>query len=319
MKVLHIGDASGVTMVLAKWQARIPDMDVAVTVPLQDDPYEIIPYYMGRRGAWHQASIRAALDQRIPGDRSVGLRRKLSSLMHRIDNLYPLFRDGRSLDIARVRTYLELATRQARGCDVVHVHGAYDWLKHLRAALPRSTFLVIHHHGDQLRSAFSSDVRAAEACADLSLVSTPDLSAYGEHRTHLPNPVDTEVFRPLQPRRPPHSPPRAFYLVKPWERKDGSDSEKVDLINKWCPQGATAVSDRVMYRDMPAFLQSYDVFCNIKRTASNTLDSFLDMTGLQSLAVGLDVIVADGTTYRSVPPQHLPEAVAAQAYRLYQA
>lgn len=317
MKVLHIGDASGVTMVLAKWQARIPGVDVTVTVQRQDDPYEIMPYYMGRRGAWHQMSVRATLDHRIPGDRNVGLRRKLSSLMYRIDNLYPLFRDGRSLDIARVRTYLDLATRQAMGCDVVHVHGAYDWLKHLRAALPRSTFLVIHHHGDQLRSAPRSDMRAAEACADLALVSTPDLLAYGEHRTHLPNPVDTETFAPRRPRRP-SNPPRAFYLVKPWE-KDGLDSEKANLINRWCPYGATAVSTSVMYRDMPAFLRNYDVFCNIKRTMSGTLDSFLDMTGLQSLAVGLDVIVADGTTYRSVPAQHMPEAVAAQTLRLYHA
>lgn len=56
--MLHVGDASGVAMILAKWQARTPADDMADTVPEYDLPFKIVPYYTGRRNAWHRMRLR---------------------------------------------------------------------------------------------------------------------------------------------------------------------------------------------------------------------------------------------------------------------
>ena len=322
MKILHVGDASGVTMVLAKWQARTPGDDVVVTVPEMTIPFTIVPYYMGRRGAWHRMSLQGMLNLDLPKRGGPFWRRAANSAARRLDNLCPLFRDGRSLHIARARTYLDLVARQARGCDVVHVHQVWEWLEQLRSALPRRTSLIIHHHGDHLRLSDKSDVEAAEAHADLALVSTPDMLAEGGHRTYLPNPVDTDMFTPAAGRvragrEAAGAAPRAFYLVKEWE-DDKPDGEKARFIDKHCPHGATGIARVIPYRDMPEFLRGYDMFLDVKRTLSGTIEAALSMLGLQSLATGLDVITYDGTTYDRVPPQHMPEAVAAQARRLYE-
>ena len=322
MKILHVGDASGVTMVLAKWQTRMPGDDIAVSVPEYDHPFKIIPYYMGRRGAWHTISLRGMLNLDIPRRGGPFWRRAAYHAAWRFDNLFHLLRDGRSLHIARARTYMDLVARQARGCDVVHVHVGWEWLEHLREALPRRTSLIIHHHGDHLRLSDKSDVEAAEAHADLALVSTPDMLAHGEHRTYLPNPVDTDMFSPAADRGHRRTgatgtAPRVFYLVKQWE-VDKPDAEMARFIDKHCPHGATGIDRVIEYRDMPEFLRGYDTFLDIKRTVSGTIETGLSTTGLQSLATGLDVITYDGTVHDRLPPQHKPEAVAAQARRLYE-
>ena len=194
MRVLHVGDASGVTMILAKWQSRRSDMDVAVTLPLMDDPHQIISFYMGRMDGWHRRRMLPLLGRYATRDNRAPWWRAMRAVACTIDDRFPFFQNGRSWHIAWTSTYMALVARQAKGCDVVHVHGGWEWLKPLRDALPCITRLVMHHHGDHLRLAAQGDVEAAEVHADLSLVSTPDLLDYGEHRTYLPNPVDTEHF-----------------------------------------------------------------------------------------------------------------------------
>ena len=319
VKILHVGDASGVTMVLAKWQARTPGDDVAVTVPKYYLPFTIVPYYMGRRGAWHRMSLQGMLNLNVPKQGGPFWRRALNSAARRFDDMHALMRDGSSRHITRARTYVDLAARQARGCDVVHVHVAWEWLEHLRNALPRRTSLIIHHHGDHLRLSDKADVEAAEAHADLALVSTPDLLAHGEHRTYLPNPVDTDMFSPAAggPRPAAGAAPRAFYLIKEWE-VGKPDAEKARFIDKHCPHGATGIDYVIDYRDMPEFLRGYDLCLDMKRNLAGTIETSLNMLGLQSLAMGLDVITYDGTVHDRLPARHKPEAVAAQARRLYE-
>lgn len=317
VRVLHVGDASGVTMTLAKWQSRISDMDVAVTLPLTDDPVQIIPFYMGRMAGWRRHRLLPLLGRYSTGDNRAPWWRAMRAVACTIDDTFPLFQDGHSRHIAWARTYVELVARQAKGCDIVHVHGNWEWLKHLRDALPRTTLLAIHHHGDHLRLAAKADVEAAEAHADLALVSTPDLLDYGEHRTYLPNPVDTDHFSAQRRRHQPHALPRALYINKPWDHGHPRSEERIRLINKHCPHGATALDHAVPYRDMPALLCNYDTYCDVRTTMAGTIISSLSMTGLQSLATGLDVVVSDGTIYERVPPQHMPGAVAAQTHKLY--
>ena len=68
---------------------------------------------------------------------------------------------------------------------------------------------------------------------------------------------------------------------------------------------------------MPALLRNYDMYCDIGSTISGAIVPSLSTTGLQSLATGLNVVVSDGTTYERVPPQHMPEAVAARTREVY--
>lgn len=316
MRVLHVGDASGVTMVLAKWQSRRSDMDVAVTLPLMDDPYQIISFYMGRMTGWHRCRTLPLLGRYATRDNRAPWWRAIRATACTIDDMFPIFQNGCTRHVAWARTYPELVARQARGCDVVHVHGNWEWLKPLRGALPRTTLLAMHHHGDHLRLAAQDDVKAAEVHADLALVSTPDLLDYGEHRTYLPNPVDTEHFSARRQHQP-HAPPRTCYINKPWDHGHPRREERIRLINKYCPHGATALERGVPYQDMPALLRKYDVYLDVGATIAGTIVPSLSTTGLQSLATGLGVVVSDGTTYKGVPPQHMPEAVAARTHKIY--
>ena len=316
MRVLHVGDASGVTMILAKWQSRRSDMDVAVTLPRMDDPYQILSFYMGRMDGWHRCRSLSLLGRYATRDNRAPWWRAVRAAACTIDDMFPIFRNGRSRRIAWASTYVALVARQARGCDVVHVHGNWEWLKPLRDALPRTTRLVMHHHGDHLRLASRGDVGAAEVHADLSLVSTPDLLDYGGHRTYLPNPVDTDHFSARR-KHQPHTPPRTLYIGKPWDHGHALSRERMRLIDKYCPHGVTALERTVLYRDMPALLRKYDMYCDVGSTISGAIVPSLSTTGLQSLATGLGVVVSDGTTYEGVPPQHMPEAVAARTRKLY--
>ena len=87
----------------------------------------------------------------------------------------------------------------ADGCspDLIHVH----WARFAPFIRKTSTPLVFHAHGSDVRGRAASMsgrlVRGALARADAVLVSTPDLLGdVGAAARYLPNPIDTERFRP---------------------------------------------------------------------------------------------------------------------------
>ena len=289
MRVLHVGDASGIPYILAKYQNRSGLCRADVVTRALGLPHGIAAHY--KSDEW----------RRVPFRRS------------------PVWRAGSTRRLALAARFEDLVCRMARPCDVVHVHGGgVDTLPALRRRLPRKR-IIMHHHGDNLRAMDPSYREAHERHADKVLVSTPDLREYGGHEW-LPNPVDTDLFSPRAPARNG----RAVCFVI----RDEPRGVKARLLEGEGDGGRRRVpfdcelhdtNERpVPYADMPDFLSGYECYIDIKWLPIGKVMAALSTTGLQALAVGCKVVDHRFEVLEGLPGEHRPEAVASRLQEHYE-
>ena len=108
---------------------------------------------------------------------------------------YGLTTFGELLDCGP-REFTIRAIAKARGYDIVHVHYFYKIVPYLRLFYPRKS-IIMHFHGDDVRGKWKERRRYWKK-ANVVLYSTLDLKNHEtpKHAIYLPNPVDTEIFRP---------------------------------------------------------------------------------------------------------------------------
>ena len=107
--------------------------------------------------------------------------------------------------------------KKARSYDVIHIHSLWKIAPLIRKPT------VLHFHGSELRSMNPLALAMIKRLSAKLLVSTPDLLNLLPNAEWLPNPVDTELFRPRNPPKAKLKPP-------------------------------------VPYRDMPSYLLQQDVY-----------------------------------------------------------
>jgi len=179
-----------------------------------------------------------------------------------------------------------------RDYDIIHIHGWSPLAPEFKKMGKR---VVLHYHGSDLSSGFQG--RDGDPSADLVLVSTPNLVKQHSRAQWLPNPIDTDIFNPL------------------WGSGDGYLTFKMRYLdmNKLSLEFPYVVMDRdahpIEFRKMPWLLSRFAGYIDIKYHKEFGLLEALSTTGLQALALGLQVLNWQKQWLQGLPEEHRPERV----------
>jgi glycosyltransferase involved in cell wall biosynthesis len=212
------------------------------------------------------------------------------------------------------KSFLKHVVKQAGKYDIVHVHTIYKVIPELRKK-HKGKKLVLHYHGSEIRGRQDDDSLRAEAeeKSDVILGSTPDLKDYVDGIVYVPNPVDTEHFRPDSQRST-----GAFTISRSitdtqwmldYLKKNNLDL-RVEMVER--------STNPIPYAQVPAFLKRYGIYIDI-RYIDGILLANLSKTGLESLACGLRVLNHELKYVEGLPEEHKPEVVAARVLDIYAA
>jgi hypothetical protein len=154
----------------------------------------------------------------------------------------------------------------------------------------------------------------AQRMADTVIVSTPDLLHVVAKGIHLPNPVDTDHFKPDS--------------ISKNEQKEALtiDTEVTDIqwALDYCKRHNISlnievynrIKDPIVYKDMPEFLRRYKTYVDI-RFVNKTILQNLSKTALEALACGLKVLDYQLKYRQGLPREHDPINVTSQLSNIY--
>ncbi|MDE1853732.1 MAG: hypothetical protein KGI38_08300 [Thaumarchaeota archaeon] len=198
------------------------------------------------------------------------------------------------------------AIRMARNADVVHVHSldrVVPWVKRLYGKP-----VVMHYHGTDVEGRWA-EKRARWDRADFVAVSTPNLLEGAPASAHfVPNPVDTDVFRPSGAARDPKSALSFRY---------GMDSEAAEVAKRL---GLTITwMDRwsVQHDEMPEVLSKFAYYIDMRKPPGHVQARSVGKAALEALAVGCKVVDWSGKLMEGLPQQNEPTNVAAKWNEVY--
>lgn len=274
--ILHVGDASGISHVLAKYQNRMPGYRAEVLLRERGDGHGMATYYNER--GWRRVPIRGS----------------------------PIWKRARSRRYAIAARFADIVNREAKKYDIVHIHVSAELVPLVRSRHPRKK-IVLHHHGDRLRMEARASLEPYERHADKVLVSTPDLREYGGHEW-LPNPVDTDLFSGRSVSRNG----RGLYLLLGGEPED----VKIRVIKESGIGIGYVVRDTkytpVKHADMPSLLSAYEYYIDVKWLPIGRVMRAVSATGLQALSVGCKVVDHEFAVREGLPGEHRPEEVVSR-------
>jgi hypothetical protein len=210
------------------------------------------------------------------------------------------------------KEFLKLAAKEASKYDVVHVHSLYKIVPDLRKKY-RDKKIILHYHGSEVRGKQDDSLRKeAEDKADAIIGATKDLQEHANNMVHVPNPVDTEHFKP----NGNVASDKAFTI-----RTTKGDAQWVlDYLKRNGIGLQVEVTDReanpIPYSHVPDFLRRYGIYVDIKYIDGNLLKA-PSKTGLESLACGLRVLNYKLEYMEGLPQEHRPDAVARKMLETY--
>jgi glycosyltransferase involved in cell wall biosynthesis len=256
-------------------------------------------------------------------------------IMIRSNNKYGIneFYKEYILNVA-VEEFVEKCIEKAKSADVIHIHSRIDILLKLRQKFDRSKKIILHYHGTDIRGLKKqklphrselSDLAIrsimmyrrirdkilfrkrmhikAQRMADTVIVSTPDLLQFVVKGVYLPNPIDTDHFKPNS--------------ISKNEQKEALtiDTEVTDIqwALDYCRKRNinldievyNRVKNPIIYKDMPDLLKKYKIYVDI-RYVNKTILQNLSKTALEALACGLRVLDYQLKYHQNLPREHDP-------------
>ncbi|HEV2225660.1 MAG TPA: glycosyltransferase [Nitrososphaerales archaeon] len=200
------------------------------------------------------------------------------------------------------------ALLMARSADIVHVHSLdriLPWLRRLYEGKP----LVIHYHGTDIEGRWKEKENRWKA-ADAIVCSTPNLlEGAPSSAVQIPNPVDTDIFRPSGVDRHPAS---ALSFRYGMDLEAGQAAERLGLNLTWIDRWS------VQHDKMPETLSRFSYFIDLRRPPGHQEARSVGKAALEALACGCRVIVWSGKTLEGLPDENRPENVATKWHELYQ-
>lgn len=222
---------------------------------------------------------------------------------------------GESLLDLDGKSFLNQVINKARDYDIIHVHSIAKIIPELRKKYPNKT-IILHYHGSDARGATKSDVQLkGEELSDAIIGSTQDLEPYvGRKMLHVPNPVDTEHFKP--------SPTVVGESVDAFTFKTtDSDMNKILVLLKESGiELSLKIIDRqsepIPYSEMPRLISQFRTYVDLKYVRGNLLHA-PSKTGLECLACGLRVLNYNMQYADGLPEVHRPEHCARRVLAIY--
>lgn len=297
MHILHVWDQAGVAYTIAKYQQQLQGHEAKVIMIANYNKYGISEFYK-------QYILNAALEE-----------------------------------------FTEKCIEEAKSADIIHIHSRIDILIKLRQKFGNSKKIILHYHGTDIRGLKKqklphrsqlSDLAIrsimmyrrirdkvlfrkqmhikAQRMADTVIVSTPDLLHIVAKSIHLPNPVDTDHFKPDS--------------ISKNEQKEALtiDTEVTDIqwALDYCKRHNISlnievynrIKNPIIYKDMPEFLRRYNTYVDI-RYVNKTILQNLSKTALEALACGLKVLDYQLKYRQGLPREHDPINVISRLSNIY--
>jgi len=194
----------------------------------------------------------------------------------------------------------------ARSADLVHVHSldrVVPWLKRLY-----SKPVVMHYHGTDIEGRWR-EKEARWNKAEYIAVSTPNLlEGAPPSAVFVPNPVDTDLFRPLQGRREPDSAVSFRY---------GMDADAEAIAKKLGLNLVMLERWSVRYEQMPQTLSKYDYYIDMRKPPEHAVARSVGKAALEALACGCKVVTWEGKIIEGLPAEHDAKSVASRWDEIY--
>ena len=206
----------------------------------------------------------------------------------------------------------------SRKFDIIHVHCGIQWLKFYRLLNPWKK-IIIHLHGTNIRGRW--DKEPGLKYADQIIVSTPDLlEGAPEGTQYLPNPVDERLINIINKgmtgikkiRKAIHV--DRFATGRAWQYADRFGLELVVHDRDKMP---------LPHAGFMSMIAQYSHYVDVKRDfpghiAGSKILQAHSMTGLEALALGMNVINWEGRIRRGLPREHRSFNVASKLDEIYQ-
>lgn len=207
--------------------------------------------------------------------------------------------DGAAVFFAR-------ALIMAGRADLVHVHSldrTVPWLKGLYGKP-----VVVHYHGTDIEGRWK-EKRPRWKRADYIAVSTPNLLEGGPaSAVHVPNPVDTDLFRPAGA---PPDPMSAVSFRYGMDREAETAAAELGLKLKWLDRWS------VPHDRMPETLSRFAYYIDMRKPPDHAEARSVGKAALEALAMGLKVVDWEGRVIEGLPPENDPMNVAAKWNEVY--
>lgn len=212
---------------------------------------------------------------------------------------------GRAYPDGAARFFLR-AVRMAASADVVHVHSldrVIPWVKRLYGKP-----VVVHYHGTDIEGRWA-EKRPRWSRVDYIAVSTPNLlDGAPENAVHVPNPVDTDMFRPTGEERDPSSAVSFRYGM---DAEAEAAAKKLGLKITWLERWS------VRHDEMPKILSKYAYYIDMRRPPDHIVARSVGKAALEALACGTKVIDWTGSVLSELPRENEPREVAARWHGVY--
>lgn len=194
----------------------------------------------------------------------------------------------------------------ARSADLVHVHSldrVLPWVERLY-----SKPVVMHYHGTDIEGRWE-EKKGRWRRAEYVAVSTPNLLEGGPpNAVYVPNPVDTDLFRPMRGERDPNSAVSFRYGMD-------TDAERVakefGLNLSWLERWS------IGYEQMPETLSRYAYYIDMRKPPGHNVARSVGKAALEALASGCKVIDWEGRIIEGFPAEHDGKSVAARWNAIY--
>jgi glycosyltransferase involved in cell wall biosynthesis len=198
------------------------------------------------------------------------------------------------------------ALRMSLGVDVVHVHSLdriVPWVRRLGKPV------VLHYHGTDIEGRWE-EKRPRWSRADYLAVSTPNLLEGGPPEANfVPNPVDTDIFKPGGGNRDPNAAVSFRYGM---DAEAEAAAKKLGLTLTWLERWSVR-NDR-----MPGVLSKYAYYIDMRRPPGHMVARSLGRAALEALACGTKVVDWKGEVLSAFPPENDPRNVAARWKEVYE-
>ncbi|OYT56918.1 MAG: hypothetical protein B6U76_02415 [Desulfurococcales archaeon ex4484_217_2] len=202
-----------------------------------------------------------------------------------------------------------IAMALASKYDIIHVH-SLDRIVLVIKKVYKKKPVILHYHGSDIRGLWDKKKRYWSK-ADKIIVATEDLLKDAPpNATFLPNPVDTEIFKPMPKLR-----------RKKWALFIYSSEKKHRVSLSWAKEIAKSLKLKlyilnretkpIPYKAMPHILNRFEYFIDHRYVEA------LSKTALEALACGLKVIRWDKKILNTLPHVHYPQRIIKELTNIY--
>ncbi len=198
------------------------------------------------------------------------------------------------------------ALSMARLADIVHVHSLdrmVPWVKRLYGKP-----VVMHYHGTDIEGRWT-EKRGRWKTADYVAVSTPNLlEGAPDSAVFIPNPVDTDLFKPAGSDRVPGSALSFRYGMDAEAEKTAKNlGLNLTWIDRWT----------VPHDQMPGVLSKYAYYIDMRKPPQHGVARSVGRAALEALACGCKVVDWSGNLIEGLPTENDPVNVAARWNEVY--